>query len=312
MSILKLGSKGPAVQVLEKKLKAQGHLKGPVDATFDARTADAVVAYKTKNGWEDPKPKVGAKMAAALNLPSSGKSQTPTTMKGASYNCRIGRPPAIVARTVSQFAHRRKLDFIQLQEISGYHDALKKIPGYKLISFRGSKDHGETGVLVRKDIDAKFAQSIEADTGWTNDRGGVAQPRAATSVRVAGWLRVASVHAPPGIDWVNGRPVGGEARIKSYQSLTKKLLASAQRQAERNPELGMLIGGDWNEGAVTGGPGSPAWLAAKGGMKKHPTGGIDWEMSRGVKLTDLKRGPKGGSDHPLITFTVSRPRSSHS
>lgn len=308
MSVLKLGSKGPAVQVLEKRLKALGDLKGPVDNTFDARTAVAVVKYKTEHGWEDPRPKVGAKMAKALNLPGPAKAKTPTTMKGASYNCRIGRSPAIVARTVSQFAHRRKLDFIQLQEISGYHDALKNIPGYKLISFRGSKDHGETGVLVRKDIEAKFAQSIEADTGWTNVEGGVAQPRAATSVRVAGWLRVASVHAPPGIDWVNGHPVGGEARVKSYQSLTRKLLASATRQEENNPELGMLIGGDWNEGAVTGGPGSPSWLAARAGMKKHATGGIDWEMSRGVKLTDIKTGPKRGSDHPLVTFTVSRPK----
>lgn len=183
---------------------------------------------------------------------------------------------------------------------------MRKIPGYKLVTFPGSKDHGETGVLVRKDIEAKFPQSIEADTGWRNVRGSIAQPRAATSVRLAGWLRVASIHAPPGIDWKNGHAVGGSERVKSYQSLTQKLLRAADRQEERNPDVAMLYGGDWNEGARTGGPGSPSWLASEAGMKKHANGSIDWEMSRGCRVTDMKKGPHFGSDHPLITFTVSR------
>lgn len=299
--VLQLGSTGRRVEVLEKRLKALGELKGPIDDRFDARTAAAVVQYKRENGFANTRPRVGARMAIALNLP---EQKQPNKLKGASYNCKIHRPPAEVGKTVAHFLKSRDLDFMQLQEISGYHDVLNKIPGYKLVTFRNSKDHGETGVLVRDGIEAKHRQSIEAETGWTNVNGGVAQPRAATSVRVAGWLRVASIHAPPGIDWVNGRPVGGEARVKSYQSLTRKLAQAANR----NPDMAMLYGGDWNEGASTGGPGSPSWLAARAGMKKYPTGGIDWEMARGCVLTNLKRGPRGGSDHPLVTFTVTRGR----
>jgi hypothetical protein len=297
--VLQLGSTGRRVEVLEKRLEQLGHLEGRIDDRFDARTAKAVVEYKREHGFTNRKPRVGARMAIELNLP---EQKQPNRMKGASYNCKIHRNPAVVGKTVEHFLKSRDLDFMQLQEISQYRDVLKKIPGYKLITFKNSKDHGETGVLVRDEIAAKNAQSIEAETGWTNTEGGVAQPRAATSVKLAGWLRVASIHAPPGIDWVNGRPVGGEARIKSYQSLTQKLA----RAANRNPNVAMLYGGDWNEGARTGGPGSPSWLAAKTGMKKYPTGGIDWEMARGCVLENLRRGPTGGSDHPLVTFTVIR------
>jgi hypothetical protein len=309
MSLLKLGSTGKAVLAVEKRLKDLGMLEGPADKRFDQRTKAAVLEFKRANGWDDPKPVVREKMMAALDVKTADAfdgNKTPKKMNGASYNCEIGRNPAVVAATVKKFAHDGKLDFIQLQEISGYHKALENIPGYKLITFPGSKDRGETGVLVRNEIEAKFPQSIEADTGWTNVRGGKAQPRAATSVRIAGWLRVASVHAPPGIDWKNGHAVGADARVKSYQSLTRKLLAAADRQEKRNPEIALLIGGDWNEGASTGGPGSPSWLAAQAGMKKHAHHSIDWEMSRGLKLTNLEKGPSGGSDHRLITFTVTR------
>ena len=310
--VMDVGDKGTRVRQLEKQLKAEGLLKGPVDGLFDARTEKAVVAWKKANAWSNTKPVVGQRLAAELGLRGTftkGEPEgtaTPKTLKDATYNCRIGRNPELVGKTVAHIAKSRKLDFIQLQEISGYHRQLEKIPGYKLITFPGSKDRGETGVLVRDELATGHEKSIEAATGWTNVRGGVAQPRAATSVRVAGWLQVGSVHAPPGIDWKNGRPVGGEARIKSYQSLTQRLAAHANRLRERNPDVAVLFGGDWNEGASTGGPGSPSWLASKAGLKKFPTGGIDWQMGRGLKLDQLRRGPKFGSDHPLVTFTVTR------
>lgn len=301
--VLSVGSTGPRVQVLERKLKKLGHLAGRVDDRFDARTAAAVSKYKRANDWGNAKPKVGARMAVALNLPDA---KSPRTLNGATYNCKIHRDPQVVAKVVAHFAKSRKLDFLQLQEISGYHGALEKIPGYKLITFPGSKDHGETGVLVRDGLETSRPQSIEADVGWTNTEGGKAQPRAATSVNIAGWLRVASIHAPPGIDFDNGRAIGPAQRVKSYQSLTRKLAAAAQRQAKNNPDVAVLYGGDWNEGAKTMGLGSPAWLAKQAGMKKYATGGIDWEMVRGARLADVVRGPRGGSDHPLVTFTVKR------
>lgn len=303
-----IGDTGSRVRQLEKKLKAEGLLKGKVDNTFDARTEKAVVAWKQANNWRNDSGVVGRRLADELGLKGVFKkgepegSETPKTLRGASYNCKIDRNPAVVGKTVAQIAKSKKLDFIQLQEISTYRKQLENIPGYKLITFPKSKDRGETGILVRDGLEAKFPKSIEADTGWTNVRGGVAQPRASTTVRLAGWLRVGSVHAPPGIDWKNGKAVGGEARIRSYQSLTSKLAQHANRAQDRG--LAVLLGGDWNEGANSSGLGSPSWLANKAGLKKHPTGGIDWMMSSGLTLSKLRRGAKYGSDHPLVTYTV--------
>lgn len=307
---MRLGSTGPRVRQLEQKLKASGDLKGPVDNRFDAKTAKAVVAWKRENGWDAPKAVVGARMADELGIKGAFTaaepegSKTPSKMKGATYNCEIGRNPQVVKKTVADFAKKGDLDFMQLQEISGYHKELRSIPGYRLITFPGSKDHGETGVLVKKELLAQYPKSIEAATGWTNVHGGPAQPRASTSVKLAGWLRVASIHAPPGIDWKNGHAVGGSDRVKSYQSLTARLAAHANRVQSRG--VAVLFGGDWNEGARTGGPGSPSWLAAQAGLKKHATGGIDWEMSSGCKVSNVKVGANGGSDHRIVTFTVSR------
>ena len=307
--LLKLGSSGKAVHAVEKRLHDLGYLKGPVDKRFDRRTEAAVLAFKTDNGWEDPNPVVRGRAARALEVNKADtftENEAPKKMKGGSYNCLIGRDPATVGKIVSKLAHGNNLDFMQLQEISGYHKALENIPGYKLVTFPGSKDHGESGVLVRNGIEAKFPQSIEAKSGWTNVRGGPAQPRAATSVRLGGWLRVASIHAPPAVDFVNGHGVGGDARVKSYKSLMTQLAGAAQRHENRNNEVALLFGGDWNETTHPGGGlGSPAWLAAQAGMKMNSKRPIDWEMSRGCKVTHMKVGPNAGSDHKLITFTVT-------
>ncbi len=315
-NLLHVGSHGKRVEELEKRLKKLGHLDGPVNDTFDKATRKAVLEFKKENGWDDPKGVVGGKALAALKLDGpggvdaptkpnddvSGGSATPNKMNGGTYNAEIGRNPKVVQSAVKKALHDGKLDYLQLQEISGYHKELRAIPGYKLITFK-TQDHGETGILVRKGIKVEHAHAVEADTGWTNVHGRPAQPRAATSVKLAGWLRVASVHAPPGIDWVNGRAQGGADRVKSYQSLTKKLAAEANRT-----DSAILYGGDWNEGARTGGPGSPSWLAEKAGLKKFANGGIDWQMGRGVQLTNHKRGDDFGSDHHLWTYTVTRPK----
>jgi hypothetical protein len=144
---------------------------------------------------------------------------------------------------------------------------------------------------------------VQSEIGWTNVHGRPAQPRAATTVKLAGWLRVVSVHAPPGINWQGGHAVGPDQRIKSYGSLAEKLVKLAN-----NTKGAILIGGDWNEGAASTGKWSPSWIAAQGHMKKHARHGIDWEMSRGVVVERTHTGPNGGSDHKIVTFTVSRPQ----
>ncbi|MBK7862085.1 MAG: hypothetical protein IPJ65_26410 [Archangiaceae bacterium] len=232
--------------------------------------------------------------------------EQPKKLRGATYNAKIHRPPQEVKRAVQQFTKANKLDFVQLQEISGYHKELSHIPGYRLITFPGSKDHGETGVLVRKGIDVKFPQSIEADHGWTNVHGGPAQPRAATSVKIAGWLRVASVHAPPGVDFHGDHATGGATRVDSYKSLTRKLANAAKRYQENDPDGAVLLGGDWNEGSHTSGVGSPSWLARVAHLTKVQKAPIDWEMVTGAKISNMKVRKNFGSDHHLVTFTIEK------
>ncbi|KFE71933.1 peptidoglycan-binding domain-containing protein [Hyalangium minutum] len=333
--LLHVGSTGSRVQKVEERLESLGYLKkGAADDRFDAGTAKAVVNYKRDHGWTgQPQGVVGERMARSLkhtdaaptaNTPTAntsaattagGKGKTPSTLKGATYNVERDRNPQQVQKWLGDFAKKNKLDFVQVQEINGYHKALEKIPGYHLVTFPKAKDHGESGILVKDSLLAKHAASIQGEGGgWTTVRGGHAPPRAAVAVQLAGWLKVVSAHQPPSVDWKNGHPVGPENRVKTYASLSEKLLAFAKRQIKNNPDQALLIGGDWNEPASTRGKWSPNWIAQQAGMtthggaKTHGNASIDWEMSHGCRVSNIKAGPTGGSDHNIVTFSVSRPK----
>jgi exonuclease III len=329
--LLHVGSTGSRVQKVEERLESLGYLKkGAADDRFDAGTAKAVVDYKRDHGWEGkPKGVVGERMARSLRKTSAattaqasptggsgGKNKTPSTLKGATYNVERDRNPKQVQKWLGDFVKSHDLDFVQVQEINGYHQALEKIPGYHLVTFPKSKDHGESGILVKDDLLAKHATSIQGEGGgWTTVRGGHAPPRAATAVQLAGWLEVVSAHQPPSVDWnKNGQIVGPENRVNTYKSLSEKLLAFAKQQLKSNPDQALLIGGDWNEAASTQGKWSPNWIAQQagltthGGAKTHGNASIDYELSNGCQVSNIKAGKTGGSDHNIVTFTVSRPK----
>ena len=331
---LHVGSTGNRVQKVEERLESLGYLKkGAADDRFDARTAKAVVNYKRDHGWEGkPQGVVGERMAQSLKHAadastgdattaeasatggSGGKNKTPSKLNGATYNVERDRNPNEVKQKLGAFAKKHDLDFIQLQEINGYHKALEKIPGYHLVTFPKAKDHGESGILVKDSLMTRQATYIQGEGGWNTVRGGRAPPRAAVAVQLAGWLKVVSAHQPPSVDFKNGQPVGPPNRVKTFKSLSEKLLAFAQRQLKNNPDQALLIGGDWNEPASTKGKWSPAWIAQQagmathGGVKTHGNGRIDWEMSHGCRVSNVKAGPTLGSDHNIVTFTVSRPK----
>jgi Putative peptidoglycan binding domain len=334
---LHVGSTGHRVKKVEERLESLGYLKGAADDRFDARTAKAVVDYKRDHGWKGkPEGVVGERMAHSLRHTegattagtggattaqasatgdSGDKGKTPSKLKGATYNVERDRDPAEVRKRLGGFAKRHDLDFIQLQEINGYHKALENIPGYHLVTFPKAKDHGESGILVKDSLLAKQPMLIQGEGGgWTTVRNGHAPPRAAVAVKLAGWLTVVSAHQPPSVDWKNGQPVGPPNRVSTYKSLSEKLLAFAKRQLEKHPEQALLIGGDWNEEASTKGKWSPGWIAQQAGMKTHGgakthgNASIDWEMSNGCRVSNIKAGRTLGSDHNIVTFTVSRPK----
>lgn len=316
--LLKLGSKGKEVRKIEKQLKETGYLKGPVDGFFDAKTQKAILAFKDDNGWDAPKPVAGNRLKRTLAAVAEGTepkppdgdprpSPTKKPMKGASYNCLVGRDPKEVTRWLTKTVREKNLDFVQLQEINGYHQALRSIPGYKLITFPGARDRGESGILVRNGISVEGEKSIQSTEGWKSPDGEIRRPRAATSVLLGGWLRVVSVHAPPAIDFANGQIKGPEQRKKAYASLMEKVLGHAKQVGSKHPDQALLIGGDWNEPASSSGKWSPNWLASQAGMTKHTAGGIDWEMARGCEVTKVRHGERGGSDHRMVLFNVKPP-----
>ena len=312
--VMTVGATGSKVQDLETKLKTRGYLKGKADGTFDAKTATAVSEFKKDHGWKGAHPAgvVGSKLTDRLHLKGTFKagatseptkgSETPRSMKGGTYNCLRDRDPNQVKKVVSGFLKQGKLDFLQVQEIQQYHKALNSIPGYHLVTFPGSRDHGESGVLVRDGLKESNKESIQSTKSYFTQSGSVAQPRAATAVKLAGWLNVASVHSPPAIDFVNGHAVGPERRVESYIDLSKHMVAYAKTHKGES----ILFGGDWNEGSRSTGVGSPSWIAEQAGMKKSGNGRIDWAMAKGAKILNMKTGPHGGSDHRLVTYTVQR------
>ena len=318
--LLHVGSKGKDVKAVEQRLHDLGYLQAKPDDRFDAKTSKAVVAFKKDHGWKGkPRGVVGERMERALGItgahtdPASG-GKTPSKLNGATYNVERDRSPAAVHKFLTGFTKSHDLDFVQVQEINGYHQALNSIPGYSLVTFPSAKDHGESGILVRDSLLKSKGSFIQSQGGWTTVRGGHAPPRAATAVKLAGWLDVVSAHQPPSVDWKNGQMVGPENRIKTYKSLSEKLAAYAKRVIGNNPNDGLLIGGDWNEPASTKGKWSPRWIAQQagmavhGGLATHGKGKIDWEMSYGASVTNMQVGPTGGSDHHIVTFTVSRPK----
>jgi len=315
--LLKVGSTGSRVRTVEKELKKLGYLAGAADGHFDSKTAKAVVAFKQDHGWKSPHGVVGGPMTRSLAraadafTPSNGSKggKTPSQLKGATYNVERDRNPNQIRQWLGHFAKSNNLDFVQVQEINGYHQALNSIPGYHLVTFPKAKDHGESGILVRDGLETKNAASIQGEGGgWTTVRGGHAPPRAATALQLAGWLELASVHQPPSVNWKNGHMVGPQKRIDTYRSLSEKLVAFGKKQLARNPNEALLIGGDWNEQSSTNGKWSPGWIAKQLGMKKNRGGHIDWDLSRGCQVSHVKVGPTGGSDHHIVTFTVSQPK----
>ncbi|RKH52273.1 endonuclease/exonuclease/phosphatase family protein [Corallococcus llansteffanensis] len=320
-----VGSSGHRAQKADERQKSPGSPKGAANNDrFEANTAKE----------QKPKGGVGGRVAAPLKdagATASGgcgtlaqtsepggkgdESATPSKLKGATYNVERDRDPKDVQQWLGKYAKHNDLDFVQLQEINGYHKALEKIPGYHLVTFPGAKDKGETGILVKDSLMEKQALSIQGEGGgWNTINGGHAPPRAATAVQLAGWLKVVSAHQPPSVDWKDGKPVGPPNRVSTYKSLSEKLLAFAKRQLEKNPDQALLIGGDWNEPASTKGKWSPSWIAQQAGMvthgsvKSHGHGKIDYAMSAGCQVTNVKAGPTGGSDHNIVTFTVRRPK----
>ncbi len=139
---LTIGSTGAAVRKLEQELKQRGLLEGPVDATFDARTAAAVKRFEHQQGWTEDGV-VGQRIWDRFDLgPAPGAARTRDNQgvfDVVSMNVKsnpLMRPDQV--RHDIQKAGRLG-DVIGWQEIkpANYREAIRKLPGFDTFMPKG-------------------------------------------------------------------------------------------------------------------------------------------------------------------------------
>lgn len=118
------------------------------------------------------------------------------------------------------------LQALALQEVRDYHDVLSRVDGWDWYGVTdGPRGADQNGWLVREDIKADRLGTLDlGGDGWTTVTGHHHVGGIACSIRLEGWLHGESLHLPPSIDWVNGRPTGPAERVDDYRANMRQLL----------------------------------------------------------------------------------------
>lgn len=239
------------------------------------------------------------------------------SLKGGIWNIRYGRNKRRVKRKVKRILRRYDLDFLMLQEAADYTKQLKHIPGYHLTAHKSDKrSDRNTPVLVRSSLDHTHGRVVDMNgDGWRFKSGQWRPAKSAGTVLLCGWLRLFSIHAPVSVWWDGaGRMSGPSERVDDYGSYIRTMKRKNRWNRRNRPGQAMLFGGDWNARTFERGTGSPYWLArttdleiAEPAERKGPGhNGIDYVMTRGATVSKMRKRRRFGSDHPLVTFWVSR------
>lgn len=231
-------------------------------------------------------------------------------LQGGSYNLRYGRPQLAVKSEVERLLKKHNLDFLAVQEAEDYWRVLNNIKGYKYFSTRTYRGGTENGILVREGLKTSKPMFDSFGDGWITDRGGNHAPVSLSRVKIAGWLRVGSIHAPTPIYFGKSGPSGPEERLDDFMLLMKKVY----RYLKFAGKTSKIIVGDWNEPLSTKTPWSPGWIAAKTKATVKDTestsgfGRIDYPMGKNVKFDRVFKDLEinENSDHEPVIFTVSK------
>lgn len=230
---------------------------------------------------------------------------TARTLNGGSFNCREGRPAAVVKANLAQIIADHAPDFLCLQETNGYVPQLSTTPRHRLVIH----DKCGTALLVRDGVEAKFAAVLPMGLlPWpfrVNPRRPVTMHprRAAVHATLDGWFTPLSVHAVP-------NPDGNLVRRLAYEDGMRRLTRWAANAVKSNAGRAYAFIGDFNRTASDPRPYTPTWLAAQisspghPGRVEHVPGHIDLVVSRGCTVTNIRAAGNYGSDHELILFTV--------
>lgn len=224
------------------------------------------------------------------------------SLTGGTWNTRVLRDPPTVARECSKLMRVHHLDFLLLQEVEGYRAALMGVPDCRYISRRikTRNEWREVGVLVRDGVRVTGVLNTAVGDGWFGHIIHRWHPgRTFLRCTLDGWLRVATVHGPPGVNLTTRTP---RDQWDDYTALM-----GAVRRFLLRPHRARLVAGDWNVPASNQQPGSPVSVAHQTGARV--TGhGIDYAITkrcRVIRMTTDTTTPHG-SDHDPVIMEVSQ------
>lgn len=178
---LELGTRGSAVRDVEKQLKKEGLLKGPVDDFFDAKTKAAVHAFERSQDW-NADGVVGLRVWRSLvdieKTPGTGGQPDPqptgksTPFKLISSNLKRGLPWDVTAKTLDRLL-ATKPDAIGLQEF--YDGDLGRLKAH--MAKRGYGVNLETDVPIaynkkKFELVADGSRQFTPRTDWNPPRFG--------------------------------------------------------------------------------------------------------------------------------------------
>lgn len=219
------------------------------------------------------------------------------TLRAATFNCHQGRDPVEVRRAVEAFCKDHMLHIVALQEANQFIDELRKIPRWKVVGW----DECGTAIMARKYLQVDHVEVVPVGTDtWPFKRDHNHPVRKMIVCVVEGWLRFNSVHYVPS-------PDTNPKRQEQYK-------LGCEMNADwlnKHPFLPLCQAGDWNKVASDRGPATPAWVAEQASRPGVPavlwgTHSVTFPMTRKVRLSNLRVVNEGGSDHPLILFTLHK------
>lgn len=216
------------------------------------------------------------------------------SLRAATWNLRVGRPPHVVANEVETFLDDHNLDVLCVQEAAQYVGALRRrLRGeFRVLHGRGSRSRRDSAVIVRKGARVRRKRVHRlGGIAWERGKGrpGLHDPRHMTSVNVCG-VRFGSVHLPP-------TPHARTLRLRrlSHAADVDRLVRIVRRWTRQGA---WVAAGDWNARP------SSQYVAPLRGLGLPYGDGIDWVLASGVTVSDFERQTFGSSDHKPRTFNV--------
>lgn len=205
-------------------------------------------------------------------------------------NLHASSNPYVVIPWLLAQALARRVDVLLLQEATPRHAALlARLPRWTLVRV------GDEALLARRRLLAAPEVLEDASTRWAGKHvEGPHKPRTIPSALVRGWLRVVSVHYPPG--WEDGPDDRRQAGV-AYMHHLEALLEDLE-------DAPVLAGGDWNALRL-----STALRASwrHTGLRSYGAG-IDYvAASLNVRVSRYRRiGRSPGMDHEAV-LVVAHP-----